>query len=57
MDRIVAQLLVEVDGVGHGSSEINPDDATSGKRKDIFIIGATNRPDTLDKARAANVGT
>lgn len=41
MDRIVAQLLVEVDGVGQSRS----DGAESG---DIFIIGATNRPDLLD---------
>lgn len=41
MDRIVSQLLVEVDGVGQTRS----DGSTSG---DVFIIGATNRPDLLD---------
>lgn len=41
MDRIVAQLLVEVDGVGQTRS----DGTTSGE---VFIIGATNRPDLLD---------
>ncbi|CAD2215325.1 Holliday junction DNA helicase RuvB P-loop domain/AAA domain (Cdc48 subfamily)/ATPase family associated with various cellular activities (AAA), putative [Angomonas deanei] len=39
MDRIVAQLLVEVDGVGQGQP---------GSKTSIFIIGATNRPDLLD---------
>lgn len=43
MDRIVSQLLVEVDGVGQHRS----DGSSSG---DIFIIGATNRPDLLDAA-------
>ena len=41
MDRIVAQLLAEVDGVGRVKSS---GDAPS----DVFIIGATNRPDLLD---------
>ncbi|KAG8346062.1 putative peroxisome assembly protein [Trypanosoma vivax] len=41
MDRVVAQLLVEVDGVGHRRS-----DGTAADR--VFIIGATNRPDLLD---------
>lgn len=43
MDRIVSQLLVEVDGVGQTRS----DGTASG---DVFIIGATNRPDLLDAA-------
>ncbi|CAJ1987593.1 peroxisome assembly protein [Leishmania donovani] len=43
MDRIVSQLLVEVDGVGQKRS----DGTASG---DVFIIGATNRPDLLDPA-------
>ncbi|CAJ1020399.1 Holliday junction DNA helicase RuvB P-loop domain/AAA domain (Cdc48 subfamily)/ATPase family associated with various cellular activities (AAA)/Vps4 C terminal oligomerisation domain containing protein, putative [Leishmania lindenbergi] len=43
MDRIVSQLLVEVDGVGQKCS-----DGTAGG--DVFIIGATNRPDLLDPA-------
>jgi peroxin-6 len=38
MDRIVSQLLAELDGVASGSSA------------DIFVIGATNRPDLLDPA-------
>jgi peroxin-6 len=36
MDRIVAQLLTEIDGLG--------------KRPGMFTIGATNRPDLLDSA-------
>eukprot|EP00755_Sulcionema_specki_P024838 Sspe_Gene.15349::Locus_5344_Transcript_1_2_Confidence_0.800_Length_3013::g.15349::m.15349/K13339/PEX6, PXAAA1; peroxin-6 len=37
MDRIVAQLLAEVDGLG-------------GPDKFVFVIGATNRPDLLDQS-------
>ncbi|KAM5126369.1 peroxisome biogenesis factor 6 [Mantella aurantiaca] len=36
MDRVVSQLLAEMDGL-HSSS-------------DVFVIGATNRPDLLDSA-------
>ncbi|KAI0075811.1 AAA-domain-containing protein [Panus rudis PR-1116 ss-1] len=39
MDRIVSQLLAELDGVSSGESG-----------SDIFVIGATNRPDLLDPA-------
>ncbi|CAD6259580.1 unnamed protein product [Miscanthus lutarioriparius] len=35
MDRVVSQLLVEIDG-------------SSDNSQDLFIIGATNRPDLLD---------
>jgi len=35
-DRVINQLLTEMDGVG--------------ARKNVFVIGATNRPDTLDSA-------
>ena len=35
-DRVINQLLTEMDGVG--------------AKKQVFIIGATNRPDNLDKA-------
>jgi peroxin-6 len=40
MDRIVSQLLAELDGMSRG------DDVASG----VFVIGATNRPDLLDPA-------
>mmetsp|Transcript_19561 Transcript_19561/g.57072 ORF Transcript_19561/g.57072 Transcript_19561/m.57072 type:complete len:450 (+) Transcript_19561:166-1515(+) len=36
MDRVINQLLTEIDGVG--------------KRKNVFVIGATNRPDIIDTA-------
>jgi ATP-dependent 26S proteasome regulatory subunit len=36
-DRVVAQLLAELDGIG-------------GNHNDVFVIGATNRPDLLDSA-------
>ncbi|CAG8480913.1 8023_t:CDS:2, partial [Funneliformis caledonium] len=39
MDRIVSQLLAELDGMGQG-----------GGAADVFVIGATNRPDLLDPA-------
>lgn len=37
MDRIVSQLLAELDGMASGGG-------------DVFVIGATNRPDLLDPA-------
>lgn len=40
MDRIVSQLLAELDGMSNG------DDGGGG----VFVIGATNRPDLLDAA-------
>ncbi|KAK2764468.1 peroxisomal assembly protein [Arachnomyces sp. PD_36] len=40
MDRIVSQLLAELDGMSNG------DDTGGG----VFVIGATNRPDLLDQA-------
>ncbi|KAL0039627.1 hypothetical protein WJX77_003781 [Trebouxia sp. C0004] len=39
MDRVVSQLLAEVDGVQAGASGA-----------DLFVIGATNRPDLIDPA-------
>lgn len=44
MDRVVSQLLVELDGVSTGGGE----EGREGRRKDVFVIGATNRPDLLD---------
>jgi peroxin-6 len=40
MDRIVSQLLAELDGMSDG------EDGSGG----VFVIGATNRPDLLDAA-------
>jgi len=39
MDRIVSQLLSELDGM-----------STVNEHTDVFVIGATNRPDLLDPA-------
>nr|CRX79136.1 hypothetical protein ls5930a1_00167 [Leucosporidium scottii]CRX79213.1 hypothetical protein ls5931a1_00041 [Leucosporidium scottii] len=39
MDRIVSQLLAELDGMAEGKGG-----------SDVFVIGATNRPDLLDPA-------
>ncbi len=39
MDRIVSQLLAELDGISSGKGSA-----------DVFVIGATNRPDLLDPA-------
>lgn len=39
MDRIVSQLLAELDGMSSGKSA-----------HEVFVIGATNRPDLLDSA-------
>lgn len=39
MDRIVSQLLAELDGMAEGKGGA-----------DVFVIGATNRPDLLDPA-------
>merc|ERR1719171_1756527 len=35
-DRVINQILTEIDGVG--------------AKKSVFVIGATNRPDILDSA-------
>ena len=40
MDRIVSQLLAELDGMSDGK----------GDNGGVFVIGATNRPDLLDQA-------
>ena len=42
MDRIVSQLLAELDGMSGGSR--------GGGGEGVFVIGATNRPDLLDQA-------
>jgi peroxin-6 len=41
MDRIVSQLLAELDGMS---------DSPDGSGAEVFVIGATNRPDLLDPA-------
>jgi peroxin-6 len=46
MDRIVSQLLAELDGIASSSSAGGSGDGSG----DVFVIGATNRPDLLDPA-------
>jgi len=46
MDRIVSQLLAELDGISSSSSS----SSGGGGGEDVFVIGATNRPDLLDPA-------
>jgi len=47
MDRIVSQLLAELDGIASSSSAAGGGGSGDG---DVFVIGATNRPDLLDPA-------
>ncbi len=42
MDRIVSQLLAELDGMSEGTGNAG--------EGGVFVIGATNRPDLLDQA-------
>ena len=41
MDRVVSQLLTEIDGLDRNSSD-------ESKSSQVFLIGATNRPDLID---------
>ncbi|POW00029.1 hypothetical protein PSHT_13278 [Puccinia striiformis] len=53
MDRIVSQLLAELDGISSGSSNNNNQQegtANSSGNGEVVVIGATNRPDLLDPA-------
>ena len=51
MDRIVSQLLAELDGMSSGgSSDKDSDGGANGNGEGVFVIGATNRPDLLDPA-------
>lgn len=45
MDRVVSQLLTEIDGMDKHSE--TPSTSSSGNGQ-IFLIGATNRPDLID---------
>ncbi|KIX01660.1 uncharacterized protein Z518_09386 [Rhinocladiella mackenziei CBS 650.93] len=51
MDRIVSQLLAELDGMSSGSGNGDESDGSSSANAGgVFVIGATNRPDLLDPA-------
>lgn len=50
MDRVVAQLLAEIDGAQSGSSDESTGSGSGGSTPGVFVIGATNRPDLLDSA-------
>ena len=49
MDRVVSQLLAELDGANANVSFSSKKDVDA-KSKMLFVIGATNRPDLVDPA-------
>ncbi|KAG2391813.1 hypothetical protein C9374_013298 [Naegleria lovaniensis] len=46
MDRVVSQLLAELDDIGSADGDEESDTSNKG----VFVIGATNRPDLIDPA-------
>ncbi|KIW83379.1 hypothetical protein Z517_02624 [Fonsecaea pedrosoi CBS 271.37] len=51
MDRIVSQLLAELDGMSSGGGgDEDGDSKSTSNGGGVFVIGATNRPDLLDPA-------
>ena len=54
MDRIVSQLLAELDGMGGGGGSDaggkGQGQGQGGEKPMVFVMGATNRPDLLDPA-------
>lgn len=49
MDRVVSQLLAELDGA-HGGSTPGGGGGEDTQRHLLFVVGATNRPDLVDPA-------
>jgi SpoVK/Ycf46/Vps4 family AAA+-type ATPase len=50
MDRVVAQLLAEIDAAQEGGGGGEEGGGGGGSGGDVFVIGATNRPDLIDPA-------
>jgi peroxin-6 len=50
MDRVVAQLLTEMDDLSSAEFSSGNGNAPNKKSKGVFVLGATNRPDLLDSA-------
>eukprot|EP00166_Cyanidium_caldarium_P006283 ctg_881.g200 len=52
VDRVVAQLLAELDGMGGAgqAEEAAAAEADADRQRLVFVIGATNRPDLLEPA-------
>lgn len=48
MDRVVSQLLTELDGISSGTEDNSK--KSSGEEAMVFVIGATNRIDLIDSA-------
>merc|ERR1719197_1513560 len=49
-DRVISQLLVELDGLPKVSSSTSNSSSSSSSSSGIVFIAATNRPDVLDSA-------
>jgi peroxin-6 len=49
MDRVVSQLLAELDGAHAGVPSVAGSNPDRGKKL-LFVVGATNRPDLVDPA-------
>ena len=50
-DRLLSQLLTELDGVTSGGNS----SASDGRKGRVIVVGATNRPDVLDPGKSALV--
>ncbi|RMZ84226.1 hypothetical protein DV738_g849, partial [Chaetothyriales sp. CBS 135597] len=50
MDRIVSQLLAELDGMSSSPTDDGESASAPSGGSGVFVIGATNRPDLLDPA-------